>query len=238
MSEVVTALHRFDLPVAQGLAAQRGARVFLADPALHGRALAAGVAMGALHLAAGLWACGADWPMRMMAFLTDSRAAELAANGPDHFSLVRVATLALPEVAAVLVMAFGLGVPLLALLRTLEAGRSGSTAWWALALCLVLLASPHLQYYEAALLVLPAALLVEAAEAQGPGVAPWGRLLLAVGWLSFPAWSLGRTLGFQPLLLPLLALTVWALWALRAEAARNLRAGAQKRKGRLPRPAR
>lgn len=49
MSEVVTALHRFDLPAASGLAAQRGAKVFLVDPVLHGRALAAGVMDPQVH---------------------------------------------------------------------------------------------------------------------------------------------------------------------------------------------
>ena len=49
MSEVVTALHRFDLPVAQAFAAERGAKVFLADPALHARALAAGVTDLVVH---------------------------------------------------------------------------------------------------------------------------------------------------------------------------------------------
>ncbi|PZP31329.1 MAG: hypothetical protein DI603_13285 [Roseateles depolymerans] len=49
MGEVVTALHRFDLPAAHGLATQRGCQVFLVDPVLHMRAVAAGVAEPLVH---------------------------------------------------------------------------------------------------------------------------------------------------------------------------------------------
>lgn len=44
MSEIVAVLHRFDLPVAAGLAQQRGARVFLIDPVMHGRCVAQDIA--------------------------------------------------------------------------------------------------------------------------------------------------------------------------------------------------
>ncbi|HEY0956421.1 MAG TPA: hypothetical protein VGE36_16800 [Roseateles sp.] len=49
MSEVVAVLHRFDLPMAGALMAQRNAQAFLADPVMYDRCLGHGIAAPLVH---------------------------------------------------------------------------------------------------------------------------------------------------------------------------------------------
>ncbi|MCE4556123.1 hypothetical protein [Pelomonas cellulosilytica] len=50
MSEVVTVLHRFDLPMAAALVADKGCRAFLPDPVIYDRALGQGIAAPLVHV--------------------------------------------------------------------------------------------------------------------------------------------------------------------------------------------
>lgn len=60
MSEVVAVVHRFDLPPAAGLIAQRGVQALLADPVMFDRSVAHGIPAPRVHTRAGAdIACGA-----------------------------------------------------------------------------------------------------------------------------------------------------------------------------------
>ena len=125
------------------------------------RVISGGAVVGLAHWLIGAWWSGLAWPLDMLAFLRVQRPLELSANAWDHFSAVTVAHATLPTPLDSAVAALAAALVLAAWWRFRELGRSGDPAWLALVICGTMLASPHQQYYDVALLTLPIALLVD-----------------------------------------------------------------------------
>ena len=78
-----------------------------------------------------------------------------------------------------------------------------------------MLVSPHLNYYDAGVLVLPVLLGLDHTIARdGVPILGW-RIALVALWTSYNSWKLGVDLGFQPLVLVLAAVFIWLLILLR-----------------------
>jgi hypothetical protein len=176
----------------------------------HWRVVVGGGALGVAHWLLGAWWCGWRWPLEMLAFLRQAQPLEQASNEAYHFSWVRTADLLLPGPADSVAAVAGVALVLAAWWRFRDLGRRGECAWMALVVCGTSLASPHLQYYDAALLTLPACLLVEEVLRAGRPVTFGTRMLLATAFFGYPAWKLGPALGVQPLFFMLLGLAWWA----------------------------
>jgi len=201
------------------------------------RTLAAAGCVGLAHYALGAAFCGFDWPMRMLAFLGSFQAMEARLNAATHVSLLSSCRFALPAgwAEAVAIMAMLAVVAVLLRLARLR-GDGDEAAYWALAITAMLLLSPHTQYYDAGILVLPVLIgldrvLQATAEAlpepvgaaracfTGPGhpssSAPARppstalRICLLVGYFAYPVYGLSQLVGFQPLLLWPVLTFVW-----------------------------
>lgn len=176
----------------------------------HWRVVAGGAALGVAHWLLGAWWCGLLWPLDMLAFLGQSSPVEQASNGAQHFSWVRTVDLLLPGPADSFAAVAGIAIVLAAWWRFRDLGRRGEGAWMALVVCGTLLASPHLQYYDAALLTLPVCLLVEELLRAGRPVSFGTRMLLAAAFFGYSTWKLGPLMGVQPLFFMLLGSALWA----------------------------
>lgn len=167
------------------------------------RALGLAGVLGLLHALLGAAVCGWDWPV---AFLRAARAyglAEAAEAQPNHFSWVRAAQWALPAPLGAIVGWVG-GALVVARSGWIAARAPGSRVGLAALFTAGLLASPHLQYYDAGVLVIP---VMAGLAHRPPGTAT--RLLIGAAWLAWPAWKLAPELGFQPLTAILVALWWW-----------------------------
>ncbi len=181
--------------------------------------LAGGAGIGIAHYLLGAWWVGLRWPVEMLGFLSQHGPVEIAQNGEAHFSLVRAADFALPSPLAGLVTAAGAAAVLGLWWRYRDLGQRGSTTWFALVVCGTMLLSPHLQYYDVAILALPVCLLLDDDLGHAGSVPLGARLALAVAFIAYPAWRLSETLGFQPLFLCLAAVSLWAFDRCRRAAA-------------------
>jgi hypothetical protein len=175
---------------------------------LRGELLAVGIA-GAVaigHYALGVMFCGWDWPLRMLHTLQTYGPIEQASQGINHFSLRMAAMNALPEPFGAGVAAVGI-VLVLAVLTAyrlaLDRTHPGFPVAWGMVVTGTMLVSPHLNYYDAGVLVLPVLLALDHVTARyGVPDAGW-RVALVTLWGSYFSWKLGPTLGFQPLVLVL-----------------------------------
>ena len=172
--------------------------------------------VGLLHYGVAALVCGAGWPSEYLAALAAHGHVEMAENALWHFSLPAVAYRVAPE-AGVWIVAAGSGAAVIFLI--LAASRRVPTdsmrfpAFFGLVVAGTLLVSPHLQYYEAGVLALPVLLGVTSVLATGRVPSLGTRILLALGYLSFPVWRLSEAVGFQPLLVLLLVVFV-GMWYL------------------------
>jgi hypothetical protein len=94
-------------------------------------------------------------------------------------------------------------------------------AFFGLAVCGVLLMSPHLLYYEAGLLVLPALLGIETVLSRGRSTSTGLRFFFAASFLAYPMWELSELIQFQPLILLLFAFFYWMARLVRTGPART-----------------
>jgi hypothetical protein len=183
----------------------------------HVRVVAGGAAIGGLHYLLGAALIGPRWPLEMLRYLREYRPAEMLANADTHFSWALALEFALPAPVARVLGPVGVIGVVAAWVRFRHLGREAHPAWVALAVLGTMLASPHLQYYEAALFVLPAALLVDQ-ELGRRGMPLGGRLALAAAYVGYPLAESADRLGFQPLAIVLVAMFAWAVAAsLRAD---------------------
>jgi len=180
------------------------------------RVVSVAAAVGLLHYAIAAAVCGVQWPVDFWTALAVHGPLEMADNAPWHFSLPAAAQRYLP--GRVTWMATGLGIAgvvalVLASSRRMSITSARFPAFFGMLVAGTLLASPHLQYYEAGILALAALLAVESILERGSDPSVPVRVLLAGGYLGFPAWQLSEAVGFQPLLVMLLAVFVWS-WGL------------------------
>ncbi len=164
-----------------------------------------------LHYALGAWKIGALWPLAMLEFMKDYRPHEIAENADTHFSWVRTADFLLPSPFDTAAAAVGVFLVLALWWRHRDLGKQATGPWVALVVTGTMLISPHQQYYDAALLTLPAALLVEHRLRRTGGLPLAIRVALAAAWVGYPAWRWGAELHVQPLFLLLLGLATWAV---------------------------
>lgn len=175
---------------------------------------AAGVTAGA-HYVLGAVFVGPDWPLTMLRSLRGYRLIE-EENVSTHFSLLPTLSHSLPEPAAWLLAGVAITAVIVVVVRfarQIEPGDADFPLLYGLVVTGGMLVSPHLQHYEVAILALPVLLCLESLLEEGrvPGVP--ARLLLAAGFVLYPAYRLGDTIGFQPLFLWLIAVFLWD-WAL------------------------
>lgn len=139
------------------------------------------------------------------------RAREWEANLPTHVSLVPfVERLAPGSLGSLLGYALALAT-LVATLLVARRASSSEAAMWGVAFGAMLLASPHLPYYDFGLVALPVLLGVEERVARGLPLPRYGRLALVVGYLGYPVHALSERLGWQPLAPALVLVFAW-LW--------------------------
>lgn len=176
------------------------------------RVLLFGVLVGVAHYGIGAVFSGADWPLAYLAAMSSHRPLEVAANAPWHFSIPMVVRRALPGLPGLGLTLLGAGAVLVVTVasgRRVKTGSGRYPAWFGLAVCAVLLASPHLQYYESGILALPILLGIESVAEERRQIPLALRISLAVAYFAFPTWHWSRELGVQPLFLLLLGAWVW-----------------------------
>jgi hypothetical protein len=170
-------------------------------------AVAAGVTLA--HYALGAVLLAPDWPLRMLAAMRAYRPMEWHDNVRTHFSLVPFFDYAVGGAGGRVLAALAAIAVLGALLVSLRRVRDVRLVW---ALCLVagMLLSPHLQYYDFGVLVLPAALGLDALARRGaPATLPL-RLVVAVIYVGYPWFYMAADrIGFQPLTLWTIAIFAW-----------------------------
>jgi hypothetical protein len=182
--------------------------------------LAVATLVGAAHYAIGALICGPAWPMAMLRGLAAYGPLEIATNGGTHFSWIRATAFSLPPAIGPIVGKLGalitLGVVALSA-RRFPAGDPRFGPAFALWVTGTMLASPHLQYYDAGLLVLPALLVLERFASEGPVPLPV-RLGIATVWLGYPAYIYGPLIGVQPLAIALVAAFLFVVWLVFGDA--------------------
>lgn len=183
------------------------------------KVLGGGALGGLLHYALGAWWCGATWPLRMLAFMQAYRPLEISNNAETHFSWVRTADFLLPSPVDSLVGLLGVLAVLAAWWRFRDLILTDSAVWMSLVVTGTMLASPHQQYYDVALLVLPAGLLLDRQLARASEISLPRRLALALAWVGYPMWRCAESLHVQPLFLVLLGVAAWSLNQARQAAA-------------------
>jgi alpha-1,2-mannosyltransferase len=180
----------------------------------HRRTVGVAAGVGLLHFAAGGLVVGWSWPLDLLSALAEHAPREFTDNGHLHFSVPAVVRRVWGDTAASIAAATaglaGLLVLLLAA-RRIRGHTWREPAFFGLLVLITLLSSPHLQYYEAGLLALPAVLALESLAATHRTISLSPRLLLVIGYFGFPAWRLSHGLGFQPLVIPLLAIGGWLI---------------------------
>ena len=171
---------------------------------------AAGVTAGAHYLLGAVFA-GPGWPLTMLRSLRGYRLVE-EENVSTHFSLLPTLSHSVPEPAAWLLAGVAITAVIVVVVRfarQIEPGDAGFPLLYGLVVTGGMLVSPHLQHYDVAILALPVLLCLDSLleEGRAPGVP--ARLLLAAGFVLYPAYRLGDTIGFQPLFLWLVAVFLW-----------------------------
>jgi hypothetical protein len=176
--------------------------------------LAVGVAavVAVAHYLLGAAVIGADWPLQILATMRRYRPME-AANAGMHFSLMPFFQYAIGgRVATVLALACDAGV-LAALVRCAPRARPGDADFsltWALLVVTATLVSPHSQYYDFGILVLPAVIGLDTILREGRPVPLPIRLAIAAVFVAYPIlYEAQRALHFQPLTLVTVALFAW-----------------------------
>jgi hypothetical protein len=144
------------------------------------------------------------------------RPLEWAESVDTHFSIVPFFDYAVGGASAKILA----GIGIIAVLGSLicyapraRPGQDGFRLLWAFALVAGMLVSPHLQYYDFGVLVLPVALGLDALVGEGRAPTLFLRLVLAAIYVGYPWFYMASgTLRFQPLTLWTVALFAWLGW--------------------------
>jgi hypothetical protein len=189
---------------------------FLALALCFGRAwttLAVAALVTALHYAMGALLLGPDWPFRMLAAMREYRPMEWADNVKTHFSLVPFFDYAVGGTAAQILAALAALAVLGALFWSMPRGREVDRDFpllWSLCIVAGMLLSPHLQYYDFGVLVLPVAVGLDTLARRGTPARLPLRLVVAALYVGYPWFYMSvDRLGFQPLTLWAIAIFGW-----------------------------
>lgn len=188
------------------------------------------VVVGILQYVVGALWCGFDWPARMLHTLKYFyRPQERLVSGATHMSLMEVldhAIIKRLEQSAdfdhmiLIVRIAGYAIVALIVLYLIWTWRDARidsphfALYYALAIAATLVISPHAQYYDSAILILPVVLLLGDAARRGTEVPLQTRLILAgVFLLALPVFFLSQApwMPFQPFVLLPVGVCIWAL---------------------------
>lgn len=177
----------------------------------NGRALAVAAAVAGAHYGVGALVCGPKWPLAMLGTLAELRDTFLTLNAPTHFSLIRSLDYSvggLPGRAIALALIAIAFAVCWRRVRKIEPSDPRFGLAWSLLLLTTMLASPHLQFYDAGLLALPVLIgLDHVLRERSPSLLL--RLVLCVAYFAYPIYELAPTFGFQPLVLWLVGSFLW-----------------------------
>jgi hypothetical protein len=171
---------------------------------------AGAIAVG--HYLAGALFCGVRWPLDMLAALEVYWPIEDHFNGANSISLLGMCDYALPDVAFKPVGFAAVGLTLAALLwvwRGASPRRNSFGLYWAMAVCATLAASPHAQWYDIGVLVLPVVLALNHMLTTGRPIGTGLRAALIGGFFCIPAYALAAHIGWQPLGFVPLVMLLW-----------------------------
>ncbi len=179
------------------------------------RALAGVALVGLGYYAVGALVCGWDWPLTMSRALSAYWPVENLYNGDTSVSLIGYCQYALPPSIyrlVALVLIFLVLTACWGAWRSTADRRGGSVALaWATVVSAAVLVSPHTQWYDLGLLLLPALLTVDVLLNRDGRLGRLTCVLLAVGLLAPAFFWTGALAGFQPLVLLPLVLMAWTL---------------------------
>jgi hypothetical protein len=172
------------------------------------RALSAATAVCLVHYGLGALWLGLTWPLSLLKALGSYQALEAHSNLTTHISAPAVLRQLLGETGGWTVAALVLVVLVAAIAKSARGGYEPRLGL-AMALIAAMLVSPHLQYYDVAVVALPVLAAVDARLAGGGTLTFTERALLAAGYLLYPLYAIGPVLGFQPLVLWLVLPLIW-----------------------------
>lgn len=166
-----------------------------------------------LHYAIGTIEVAPDWPIRYLAAMRAYRPMEWAESLPTHFSIVPFFDQLVGGTTAYVLAALAIAGMLAALVAWAPRARPGDPDFpllWSLVLVAEMLASPHLQFYDFGVLVLPAAIGIEALAARGCEPSALARVALAATYVGYP-WleDVAAAIGVQPLTIVTATLFGW-----------------------------
>lgn len=184
--------------------------------------------VGVGHYIVGALFCGWDWPVLMADQLGSYyRQAEDATNSATHMSLLEVLDYSViqplggGESVAGLIHLCGyavLGLVVVYLIwvwRHADPGRPDFGLYWALVTAATLVLSPHAQYYDGALLILPVVLILSHICRANLAVSANARLTLVVLYVAYfplvylPVWF--EWFRFQPVFLVPIGVCAWSV---------------------------
>jgi hypothetical protein len=187
-------------------------------------ALVCAAATAVAHYVLGALVSGWSWPLAWLRMMLEYRDLEWASNQYTHVSLWALfAQLLSPRWAPACAAAATLVVLWIVGTRALHATPASS--FWGLAIAGTVLVSLHMQYYDAAVLLLPVLQGLEAQRRANLEPSLRSRLTLALGYVLYPIYVYGPGLGFQPLCLWAVLSFGWLASQTNAIGASELRRG-------------
>lgn len=172
------------------------------------RALCSASAVCLVHYGLGALWLGPKWPLALLKALRSYQPLEAHSNLITHITAPAVLRQLLGEAGGWTVATLVL-VVLIARMAKNARGGGDPRLGLAAALVAAMLMSPHLQYYDVAVVALPVLVAVDARLAGGGALTFTERVLLVAGYMLYPLYAFGSVLGVQPLVLWLVLPLIW-----------------------------
>lgn len=181
------------------------------------RAVCAAAITGILHYLLGAACCGYRWPRDFLAAVEVYQPWEKAHNFHTHFSFMSVCQYSLSPPFDSIIWIGATCVVVVLLLRSARRYAAASPAfgvYWAMVMTAALVISPHTQYYDVGILIIPMMIGVDYTLQTGVGISARARAMILIAYLTVSLFipyanTLGRTLHFQPLVLGPILTLVW-----------------------------
>ncbi|MFC1742999.1 glycosyltransferase family 87 protein [Candidatus Riflebacteria bacterium] len=187
------------------------------------------VLVGMGHYLLGAAFCGWNWPSKMVASISGFYGAwERVASGATHISIKEVIDFSIIQPlqrhgdAQVIVQFFKIFTYLLILSgifyliwiwQKADVRNRDFGLYWAIVSSVTLLISLHTQYYDTALLIIPLILIINHQVITNKQIPGMHKLIMALVYILSPfiyLFEVGKIMGFQPLVLLPLWVTLWA----------------------------
>jgi len=193
--------------------------------------------IGLGHYLLGAMFCGWDWPVKMLGSVSGLYwAQERIAGGATHISIMEVFDFSIIQPLEKirgdaslikLIQYFGYGIIgslilfLIFIWRKANPQHGDFRLFCALAISGSLLISLHTQYYDLSLLVLPVLLILDFQLLKGNTPNTLQRVILIIGFISYPLHRISSYIHFQPLFLIPIYIFLWSLWEMKYEKNSN-----------------